>query len=171
MTDFVTVTNLLVECESIVSEMFNHMYTTSTIKKGDVLKFFCLYLKTVVTRATMHKTKLEYNAALSCLGYTRNVLDRLQTTKKADLVHYVIMVYRVYMMVYIQLNKYDQCVEYANKCLYFAMKELDMRLSNNGIYTKDKAKKYKINRMFETIALTFYDLSFAYEGKKVSNYS
>ena len=54
-----------------------------------------------------------------------------------------------------------------NKAIYLCIKELDMRLSNNQIYTKDRAKKYKINRMFETIAIIFYDLSFAYEGNRM----
>jgi len=63
------------------------------------------------------------------------------------------------------LGKYDEVIEHAFLAIKLAMRELQNRTWYEKSKPKNKAKIYKIKRMFETLVLIFIDMSFAYEEK------
>lgn len=87
----------------------------------------------------------------------------IEASDSPDISHYISKVYLTYMIIYLQLSKHDECIQYGKKALSLSIKELDLRFSNNQMYTKNKAKKYKQNRLVETIVLVFINLALAYE--------
>ena len=63
-----------------------------------------------------------------------------------------------------QMNKLDKAIEYGKKAIELACIELSIRLERR-IDHNNKAKVYKIQRMFETIVMLFIDMGLAYEAK------
>lgn len=69
-----------------------------------------------------------------------------------------------------QMGKFEKAIEYGKKGIELASSELSIRLGSK-IDHNNKAKVYKIKRMFETIVLLFIDMGLAHEGKVIISLS
>lgn len=127
--------------------------------------YFCLFLKTLLLKSLLSKRLLQFHTGIAVLDCLTPFLPTLQKSTKCDLVHYLIKTELTYQSLYLHLHKYDAAIDHGRQALELSKKEISLRFRSDKLCAKNKAKIYKIQRMFETIVLVFYDMSFAYEGK------
>ena len=153
------------DIEQILSELMNHVYSTPTVTKPETETFFLLFIKSVVLKAVYFKKQLLFQAGIAELDSLRNLLPQLEEAEKCDTIHYMVKVHLTYLSLYLHLRKFDLAIEHGRVGLELVMKEITLRFQRERVKNSNKARVYKVRRMFETTVLLFFDLGFAYEGK------
>ncbi|CAI2387358.1 unnamed protein product [Moneuplotes crassus] len=158
---------LVSKIEQTLSDMIMIIYRNRCFQDSYIEIFFMLFTKTMILESIRFKKKHLYRSALTALDSVQPLTPKFLNSKKPDTIHYLTKMYLIYQSLHFSLQEYDKALSFGRKGLEMASKELSLRFKKkreDGY--NNKAKMYKVQRMFETIALLFYDMSFIFEGLK-----
>ena len=161
-----TIKPMSLDIEGILSDLMMKVYRNHSFQHTYIEIFFMLFTKTMVLKAIIFKKLNSYRAGIKVLESLNPLLPRFLDSQKADTVHYIMKSYLTSQSLYLHLYEYETAMEFGKKGLEMAMKELSLRFQTQKESNchHNKAKVYKVKRMFETIVLLFYDLAFTQEG-------